>query len=194
MSDALAAAAATTDDAQLRGVWGTRIEVGLVMETADERRTAGAVIVDGIATLVLEDGEAFTAPASAVPLQLARLVGLSPRPSVGTASAIVEALDELDGFDRASLIAAFPAEALQGMSLGEPDVVVWMAWVQWPLDDGVIAGRSVIVADGGAAGLTLIDVDDLGAVARTVTSTDVWMLLCGLLPYPAELEAGAGAT
>ena len=136
----------------------------------------------------------FEGPAASLPLALADLIGLGPRPEPTQDAAVlfVEA-DQLSGTGRASLLEGWDDELRAGTPIAGDGWVLWSAWAAWLAgDEQEVDGFTVI--DGGADGLAaVLELDD-GIALEPCTSTDVWIALCGLLPRSAELApAGAAA-
>jgi hypothetical protein len=118
-----------------------------------------------------------------LPLQIALLVRLGPRPVQPDGEAAVGPYrDPADALDATELPAAVRAV------LAAPDGIRWTARAQWPAADGP-RKREVVVVDGGRGGLLLCT--PIPAFGDTVlvpcSSTDVWRELCALLPYPSEV-------
>jgi len=126
----------------------------------------------------------MTGVVPAVPLQIAKLVALGPRPSCAEPEVVV--VGDLSGVDDALAAGDLPA-AVAGV-IAAPDAMQWLARARWLAPDGPVE-REVVVFDGGAAGLLLCmplpDGDDVALLP--CSSTDVWRALCALLPYPREL-------
>ena len=129
------------------------------------------------------EGALMSGHVDAVPLQIARLVGLGPRPLAGGAEEI--AVGDFSGVDDALAAGELP-EAVAA-ALSATDVLRWSVRASWISPDGP-AEREVVAIDGGSGGLLLcapvFDGDDVALLP--CTATDVWRALCALLPYPAE--------
>lgn len=120
-----------------------------------------------------------------MPLQLALLVALGPRP-VPTPDAPVLVGETLLDASRAGLLDAVPPGDRDGTPLAHDDVMVWTAWATWAVGD-VAVSSTVSVADAGDGGIALIDNDLDGLVIHPCTATDVWLELAELLPRQFEL-------
>lgn len=148
-----------------------------------------AVRVDGIfgaAGYVLatdvEGDELMTGASPALPLQIARLVALGPRP---VPAEPVAARGPADGLAASVADRDMPAAIVRVVEA--PGAVRWSARASWAAPEGV-GSRVVAVIDGGAQGLLQIaSGGGEEVVAATVRALDVWRALCGLLPYPAEV-------
>jgi hypothetical protein len=131
-----------------------------------------------------DEGALMTGTVAAVPLQIAALVGLGPRPVADGADL---ALGDFSGFEDALGHGELPDAV--GAVLAAPDRTHWSARASWLTSDG-LAGREVVAIDGALAGLLLVTAvpggDDTALVP--CSSTDVWRALCALLPYPWELD------
>ncbi len=122
----------------------------------------------------------MTGIVAAVPLQIAMLAGLGPRPVAEDGAIVIGDIDDP--------LAADELPAAVAAVVAAPDVMRWSARASWNGHDGP-AEREVVVIDGGSAGLLLCTPvpGEEGTAFQTCSSTDVWRLLCALLPYPSEL-------
>lgn len=166
------------------------VEFGLIVETADEREVGQGYIEDGRFHLQTSSsgGDTLSSDVSAVPLQLALLVALGPRPAPA-AHAPVLIGPALSDASRATLLDTVSAADRDGTPIAHPEVMVWTAWAAWPETDGV-GMRAMGVADAGDGGIALIENGPDGVVIRPCTSREVWLRLTELLPFGFEL-AGA---
>ena len=163
------------------------VEFGLIVETADEREVGHGFINDGQFVLQTSNGagDSLTSDMSALPLQLALLVALGPRPEPAVDAPVLVG-PALGDAARATLLDAVPSEDRDGTPLADDDVMVWTAWAAWPEGDGV-AMRTLGVADAGDGGIAIIENDADGLVIRPCRSRDVWLALTELLPFGFEL-------
>ncbi len=162
------------------------VEFGLVVETTDEREVGSGFIRDGRFHMKTSSSdEVLTSDASAVPLQLALLVALGPRP-LPAADAPTLVGPALEDASRESLLAAVKPEDRAGTPMASPDVMIWTAWAAWPDIDGT-AIRVLGVADAGDHGIARIENDTDGVVIRPCAAREVWLALTELLPFAFEL-------
>lgn len=168
------------------------VEFGLIVETIDEREVANGFIADGRFHLeTSSSSEVLSSDAAAVPLQLALLVALGPRP-LPAADAPVLVGPALADASRATLLDAVGVEDRDGTPLASTDVMVWTAWAAWPQTDGV-AVRALGVADAGDAGIARIDNSEDGLIVRPCSAREIWLALTELLPFGFELLGGEDA-
>jgi hypothetical protein len=159
--------------------------VEVAIRTPDEAAWADGLF--GAAGFVLaasDDERALMAGVvQALPLQIAMLVGLEPRPLPGDREMAVGAFGSLE---TARTARGLP-EAVAGV-LAAREAVHWSARATWASPDGP-ATRAVVVIDGGPGGLLLCTPLPGGedVALMPCSSTDVWRLLCALLPYPSEI-------
>lgn len=159
------------------------IELG-VRSPAESAWADGLFGADGYVLAASDaEGALMSGHVDAVPLQIARLVGLGPRPLGDGAEEV--AVGDFSGIDDALVAGDLPDAVAAALSA--TDVLRWSARATWVAPDGP-AEREVVAIDGGSGGLLLCapvsDGDDVALVP--CTATDVWRALCALLPYPAE--------
>lgn len=153
------------------------------------RSSDGAVWGDGLfgaggyALAASDDTAALmTGIVQGLPLQIALLMGLGPRPVDPDGESVVGPYSR-------------PADALEAAELPESvrsaltatGAIHWSARAHWAGAEGP-QQREVVVFDGGPGGLLLCTpipaLDEMALVP--CSSTDVWRALCALLPYPSE--------
>lgn len=161
------------------------VEIGLSLELSDESATVAGEVSAGRYVLHVGDSDLYEGAAGALPLQLAMLTSLGPRPHPSDAAPVLLA-DGLASLDRAGVLSAWSEEDRAGTPLAHPEVAVWFAWATWNAVDGR-AARLVGVADAGGAGIALLDISDDGVLVRPATPTQIWAQLARLLPTPDDL-------
>jgi hypothetical protein len=151
---------------------------------------AGTVCADGLFgadgyVLAASDAEdaLMTGIVQDLPLQIALLVGLGPRPVRPDGEAAVGPYGDLEDARQDSDL----PEDVRAV-LSAEGAVHWRARAQWAAADGPRT-REVVVVDGGPGGMLLCTpIAALGDVALVPCgSTAVWRALCALLPFPSEL-------
>lgn len=170
--------------------------VTIALRIEDVERVVTVIgVIDGEDVVLTVDGDDLSAdgplrrPVVELPLHIASLVGLGPRPAPAADPVVLVSDDDADP-SRTGLLEGWSPEQVAGTCLqAGSDLVLWSVIVAWTDDTDELVGRALVVADGGDYGLATIEQRAGGLAVVPCTSTDVWTQLSSLLPRRFELGA-----